>query len=146
MTRCCIGRANLIATCARTKCGAVPKSRPARSRAASMKMRAMLPVRSPAQIPSNNPVATESASRCCLPISSASSDWVGSGCADRAVRKTSSRSLRPLRTYAVLPSSSPDHRQGQWRALRKRHLRPVPMRRSRSSLRAPRQTSDRAMA
>jgi hypothetical protein len=78
MTRCCIGRANL---------GAVPKSRPARSRAAFMKMPAMLPVRSPAQRPSNNPVAIENVSRFCLPILSASSGSAVSGCAGRAVRK-----------------------------------------------------------
>ena len=63
----------------------------------------------------------------------------------RAVRNTSSRSLQPLRTYDALPSSSPDRRHSQWRALRKRRLRPVPMRRRRSSVRAPRQTSDGAM-
>jgi len=138
-------RANLIATRAHTKCDVAQRSRPARSRAAFMKMPATLPVRSPIQKPSYNPVATESASRCCLPIASASSDSAASGCADRGVRKTSSRSLRPLRTYAVLPSSSPDHRHSQWRALRKRASALVPMRRRRSSLRAPRQTSDRAM-
>jgi hypothetical protein len=83
-----------------------------------------------------------SASRCCSPISSASSNWGVSGCAARVVRKMSSRSLRPLRTYIVSPSSSPDRRRhSQWRA----RMRPVPMRRRRTSLRAPRQTSHREM-
>ena len=56
----------------------------------------------------NNPAATESVSRCCLPVSSASSGLAVSGCAGRAVRKTSSRSLRSLRTYAASRISSPD--------------------------------------
>jgi hypothetical protein len=71
-------------------------------------------------MPSNNPVATENASRCCLLISSASSGSVASGCAARTVRKTSSRSLRPLRTYVASRSSSHDRRRhNPWRALRK---------------------------
>src|SRR5262245_51656208 len=45
-------------------------------------------------------------------------------CGDRAVRKTSSRSLRPLRTYVVSPSSLPDRRHRPWRALRKWRLHP----------------------
>src|SRR5262245_24949142 len=45
-------------------------------------------------------------------------------CADRAVRKTSSRSLRPLRTYVVSPSSLPDRRHSPWPALRKWRLHP----------------------
>src|SRR5262245_16483283 len=64
---------NLSATCARTKCDAVRKSRRARSRVAFMKRPAMLRVGLPAQRPSSNPVVSGSASRCWLPISGASS-------------------------------------------------------------------------
>jgi hypothetical protein len=61
-----------------------------------MEMPAMLPVRSPVQRPSNNPVATERAIDALLPISGAALGSAAFGC---AVRKTSSRLLRPLRTY-----------------------------------------------
>ena len=118
----CIGPANLIATYAHSRCDAAPRNRRARSRAAFMKMPAMLPARSPAQWHSNNPAATESVSRCCLPISSASSGLAVSGCAARAGRKTSSRSRPSLRTYAASPSSSPDRHHSPWRALRKRRI------------------------
>jgi hypothetical protein len=80
----------------------------------------MLLVRSLAQRPSNNPVATESASRCCLPISSVSSGSVVSGCAAHAVRKTSSRLLGSLRTYAASLSCWRDRRLRLPRVLRER--------------------------
>jgi hypothetical protein len=82
----------------------------------------VLPVRSPTQWRANDPAATENVSRCCLPISSASPGLAVSGCAARAARKTSSRSLRSLRTYAASRSSSPDRHHGPWRALRKRRI------------------------
>ena len=122
MTRRCIGRENLTATCAPTRCDAVPRSRPARSRAAFMKRPAMLPVRSPAPRLSNNPVGSESGSRCCLPISSASLGSVVSGYAGHTVRKTSSRSPRSLRTYAVSPSCKRDRHPWLPRVLRERRV------------------------
>jgi hypothetical protein len=57
-----------------------------------------------------------------LPTSSASSGLALSGCAARAVRKTISRLLLPLRTYVVSRSSSPDRHHRPWRALRKRRI------------------------
>ena len=93
--RCCRGEQSRLRHVPVTRCAAVPNSRPARSRAAFMEMPAMLPV-SPAQRPSNNPVATERAIDALLPISGAALGSAAFGC---AVRKTSSRLLRPLRTY-----------------------------------------------
>ena len=84
-----------------------PKEPAARSHAAFIKMPAMLPVRSPAE---------------CLPFSSASTGSVVFGCAGRAGRKTSSRLLQSLRTYAASRSSSTDRRHSPWRALRKRRI------------------------
>src|SRR5262245_9467843 len=65
MTRCCIGRASLIATRARTRCVAAPRSRPARSRAASMRRPVTSPVCWARSRRSSSRVATASALRCC---------------------------------------------------------------------------------
>ena len=61
-----------IATPARSRCNAARRSRLVRSRAASMKVPVTLLVGSPAYRPSSSRAVTASASRCCLPISSAS--------------------------------------------------------------------------
>jgi hypothetical protein len=69
----------------------------------------------------DNPVATKTCRDVVCPPS-ASSGLAVSGCAARAVRKTSSRSLRSLRTYAASRSSSPDRHHSPWRALPKRRI------------------------
>jgi hypothetical protein len=66
---------------------------------------------------------TASASRCCLPTSSASSGSGGSACAGPAAHKTSSRSPRSRRTCGASPSWRLGRPRCPPRTLRKRRVR-----------------------
>ena len=88
--------------------------------------------RSPRQRPSSNPAVTASASRCCLPTSSASTGSAGSACAGPAAHRTSSHLQPSRRTCGASPS--------RWLGRPRRpRVRCVVARRCRRSFRSARQ-------
>ena len=100
-----------IVALARSRHGAARRRPSAKSRAASTRALAMLPVRWSALKRSTNRAAIASGSRCCSPTSNASSSWVAFGFVARAVRRTSSR-WQPLhRTCAGSQSWSSGRRR-----------------------------------
>jgi transposase len=100
-----------IVVLARSRLGAAPRHPSARSRAASTKALAMLPVHWSALKRSSNRVAIANASRCCSPTSSAFSNWVAFGFVVPVERRTSSRWPPLHRTCAGSPSWSSGHRR-----------------------------------
>ena len=89
-------QASLIAKAAPSSQSAVPTRHNVKCRVISTKMRGMLPEAWQTRRPMSVRDIAGRRSRCCSPISSASSDSVALDCAVRAVRETSSYS-RPRR-------------------------------------------------
>jgi hypothetical protein len=92
------GQASLIAKPAPSRRSAVRTRRSAKCRVISTKMRGMSPEAWQTRRPTSVRVIAGRKSRCCSPISNASSDSVASDCAVRAAPETSSYSRPPLRT------------------------------------------------
>ena len=92
-----------IVALVRSRPGAVRRHPSAKSRAASTRVLAMLPVRWPALRRSSNRAVIANGSRCCSPTSSAFSSWVAFGFVARAALRTSSRWQPSHRTCAGSP-------------------------------------------
>ena len=93
---------------------AVPDSRAARCREACMRQRARSPEASSALPSISSHAASGRRSRCCLPISNASSGSIDFDCAAHRAPRTSSCSPRSHRTYASWPSWSSRRRPASY--------------------------------